>query len=174
VSFDSVWNHVVRHWEEIMWAAFFALVFALILDIVSPDSRTRAAIRYLRNRWSEHSTYLLARRILELEKYQKQLADTRWFYLFAFQSIFLSLTALSCAGLCWIFSILTVTGKYPQIAFNLTFASTCCFGVSAGFAMGGLRHVSRDTREKVEALVCKIGVEIEDLQKKLSSRSTRR
>lgn len=33
--------------------------------------------------------------------------------------------------------------------------------------MGGLRHVARDTREKVEVVIRKIGVEIEGLQEKL-------
>lgn len=39
--------------------------------------------------------------------------------------------------------------------------------------MGGLRHVSRDTREKVEAVVRKVSLEIEGLQKKLRERRAR-
>jgi hypothetical protein len=81
--------------------------------------------------------------------------------------VFLSLISLSCGPLFWIFSILPVPAAHPQLSFNLRFASMCCFGISASFAVVGLQHVARDTREKVEAVIRKVGIEIEGLQEKL-------
>lgn len=164
-------QYFVRHREEILWAAVFAVIFGVIFDTFSPESRTRAAIRYFRNRWAEHSVSQLTRRIRELQDYQKKLASERWIYLFAFQGIFLSLIALSLAAILWIFSISPGLVIYPRVASKLTFAALCCFGAAGGFAGVGFQHVSRDTREKVDAVVRKIGLEIEGLQNNLNDRS---
>jgi uncharacterized membrane protein len=48
--------------------------------------------------------------------------------------------------------------------------SVCFLGTGLGFAFGGLRHVSRDTPEKVQAVIRKVGYEMEGLEKKLKAR----
>ena len=171
MSFYTVWNHLVQHKEEIVWAAMFGLIFAIIFDILSPYSRIRAAIRHLNNRWSEHSTYLLTRRIEELEKYKKQLADVRWQYLSAFQFVFVILFSFCLGSACWVMSTTELFRIHPDIFEQLLRISLCCFGVGAGIAVTGFTHVWRDTPEKVQAVVRKVGLEIEGLQRKLRARS---
>jgi hypothetical protein len=45
-----------------------------------------------------------------------------------------------------------------------------CLSLGGGFAWAGLRHVYRDTPEKMQGLVRKVGHEIEDLERKLAKR----
>jgi hypothetical protein len=166
-----VLQYFVRHKEEMLWAAVFAVIFALISDALGVGSRLREAVRETKNRMSERSILLLKTRIRQLQDYQKNLGSDRWVYLFAFQCIFLSLVALSCGALVWIFSISQGVLIYPRLAMNLTGISLACFATGGSFAAAGFRHVSHDTREKIDALIQKIGLEIEGLQKKLNDRS---
>lgn len=171
VSFDTVWNHVVHHWEDIMWAALFGIFFSLIFDILNPQSRTRAGIRYLNNRWAEQSIYLLTRRIEELEKYKKQLSDVRWQYLYAFQLVFVILFSFCLGSASWVMSTTELFRIHPDVVEVLSRFSLCCFAAGAGISISGVTHVWRDTPEKVQAVVRKVGLEIEGLQKVLRARS---
>ena len=176
MSFDTAWNHLVQRQGEIVWdvglAVIFALIFAVIVDILAIGSRTREGIRHLRNRWSEHSDSLLANRIRLLQKYQKQLADPRWQYLFAFQIVFMILFVFAIGATCWVLRTLEPFRINPLIVGQLQFICLNCFAVGAGIATIGFTHVWRDTPEKVQAVVSKVGLEIEGLQKILQERSS--
>ena len=115
----NVWNHLIQHKEEIAWAAVFGLVFAVILDILGPDSRIRTAIRHFRNRWAEHSVSLLTKRIRQLQDYQKQLTDVRWIYLFAFQNLFLILLLFGIAATCMVMAITLPFVPHPSVISRL-------------------------------------------------------
>jgi hypothetical protein len=169
----DVWSHIVRHREEIGWAIVLALIFALIVDILGIGTHSREAIRYFRNRMAEQSTSRLAKRIEQLKDYQKRLSSDRWLYLFSFQCIFLTLISFSLAAICLIFTRAHLIQSHPEVVFNIMFfvLSFICFG--GGFAWAGLRHVYRDTPEKMQRLVRKVGHEIEDLEKKLAKRLER-
>ena len=169
----DVWSHIVRHREEIGWAIVFAIIFALIVDILGVGTRFREGLRQFRNRMAEQSTSRLAKRIEQLKDYQKRLSSDRWLYLFSFQCIFLTLVSFSAAGICLLFTHAYLIQSHPEIVFNLMsmVLAFLCFG--GGFAWAGLRHVYRDTPEKMQRLVRKIDHEIEDLEKKLAKRSER-
>jgi hypothetical protein len=152
----DVWSHIAKHREEISWAAglaiVFAIIFAVIADILRIGSRIREGIRHLQNQWSERSVSLLARRIAQLKDSQKKLADARWLYLFAFQTIFLILCLFSIAAICWILSFARAFQPHPQIVDRLILTSLYCLSLGGGLAILGFRHVWRDTHEKVLAV----------------------
>jgi hypothetical protein len=54
-TLHHVWDFIVRHSFEIAVAAVFALVFAVVLELLDIGSRLRAAIRYIKNKRSERS-----------------------------------------------------------------------------------------------------------------------
>jgi ABC-type polysaccharide/polyol phosphate export permease len=72
------------------------------------------------------------------------------------------------------FWVISETGPFrihPDIVEQLLRLSLCCFGVGVGLSVSGFMHVWRDTPEKVQAVVRKIGLEIENLQKMLRTKS---
>jgi|ERR1039458_3270363 hypothetical protein len=172
VTLDSIWHHIKLHGEDIVWAAFFGIFFALILDIFTPDSRLRAAIRHWKNRLAEQSISLLIQRIEQLERFKKLLMDTRWIYLVAFQGLFLTLFTFSFGVALLALSLTQQARINPRVAEMLLLISACFCGGAAGFALVGLGYVLRDTPEKVQAVVRKVGLEIEGLQKILRERSS--
>ncbi|HMH13506.1 MAG TPA: hypothetical protein VK578_10400 [Edaphobacter sp.] len=174
MTFDSVWHHIKAHGEEIVWAvglaAFFGILFAVIFDLLSPDSRVRAGIRHYKNQMAEQSVRLLIQRIQQLEQYKKLLADTRWQYLYALQLIFLILFSFCLGSALWVMSTTVLFRIYPDTVEMLGRFSICCFGLGVGFSVIGVSHVGRDTGEKMQAVVHKIEREIEGLQKTLKAR----
>jgi hypothetical protein len=177
VSFDTVWHHIMVHGEDIAWAvglaAFFGILFAVVFDLFSRDSRVRAAIRHVNNRMSEQSILLMIQRIEQLERYKKQLADARWIYLIALQGLFLTLIVFSSGVACLAFSLMQQARINPQTTEMLLLISACFCGGAAGFALVGLGYVLRDTPEKVQSAVRQVDLEIEGLQKVLRARSPR-
>ncbi len=169
----DAWNHITMHREEIGWAIVLALIFAIIADILGIGTRFREALRQLRNRIAEQSTSRLGKRIEELRDYQKRLSSDRWLYLFSFQCIFLTLISFCLAAICLMFSRAYLIQSHPEAVSNLMFMvlSFICF--AGAFAWAGLRHVYRDTPEKMQVLVRKVGHEIEGLEEKLAKRSER-
>ena len=120
----NVWSHIAKHGEEIGWAVGLAIVFAIIADILRIGSRTREAIRHLQNQSYEQSVSLLTKRIAQLKEYQRKLADVRWLYLFAFQTLLLILCLFSIAAICWILSFTATFKAHPQIVDKLIITST--------------------------------------------------
>ena len=172
-----IWSHIVRHREDIGWAfglaIVFAVIFAVIVDILAVGSRTREAVRHFKNRMAEQSTSGLVKRIQQLRDYQKRLSSDRWLYLFSFQCIFLTLMAFSLAAICLMFSSAHVLRSHPEIVDNLMTMTLFFFSSGGAFAWTGMRHVYRDTPEKMQGLVRKVGLEIEGLEEKLKRRSER-
>jgi hypothetical protein len=150
----------------------FAIIFAVIVDVLAIGSRTREGIRHLRNRLSEHSDSLLAKRIESLQKYQKQLADPRWQYLFAFQIVFMILFVFAIGATFWVLRTIGPFRIHPVIVDLLQFFSLNCFAVGGGVATVGFTHVWRDTPEKVQAVVLTVGHEIVALQRTLAARAS--
>jgi steroid 5-alpha reductase family enzyme len=173
----DVWSHIAKHGEEIGWAVGlgipFAIVFAIIVDILGVGARSREAFRQFRNRMAEQSTSRLAKRIEQLQDYQKRLSSDRWLYLFSFQCIFLTLIMLSSASVCVMFTNAEALRAHPIIVSKLMMTGLMFFALGGGFAWAGLRHVYRDTPDKMQRLVRKVGHEIEGLEEKLARRSER-
>lgn len=177
MNYDTAWNHIVQHKEEILWAVMFAvpfaIIFAVIVDILAIGSRIRERIRRLQNRWAEQSVSLLAERIQLLQKYQKQIADPRWQYLTAFQIVFIILFAFALGATCWVLRTTPAFRIHALIVDQLQLLSLNCLAVAGGIAVVGFLHVWRDTPEKVQAVVAEVGLEIEALQKTLAARGKR-
>jgi len=171
----DVWSHLAKHREEIVWAIALAIplavICAVIVDFFALGSRSREALRHFRNRMAEQSTSRLAKRIEELRDYQKRLSSDRWLYLFSFQCIFLTLISFSLAAICLIFTRADLIRSHAEVVFNLMSMVLAFVCFAGAFAWAGLRHVYRDTPEKMQGLVRKVGREIEDLEKKLAKHS---
>jgi hypothetical protein len=173
----DVWSHIAKHKVEILWAIGlaipFAAIFAIIADILGIGARFWEKFRHFRNRIAEQSTSRLAKRIQQLQDYQKRLSSDRWLYLFSFQCIFLTLIMFSAAAVCLMFTTAEGLGAHPIIVSKLRLTGLMFFALSGGFAWAGLRHVYRDTPEKMQRLVSKVSHEIEDLDGKLAKRLKR-
>jgi hypothetical protein len=171
----EVWSHIAKHGEEIGWAVGlgipFAVVFAIIVDILGVGVRSREAFRHFRNRMAEQSTSRLVKRIEQLRDYQKRLSSDRWIYLFSFQCIFLTLMTFSLAAICLIFTSSHFIRSRPLFVYNLMTMTLLFISLGGAFAWVGLTHVYRDTPEKMQRLVRKVGYEIEVLEEKLAKRS---
>lgn len=168
-----MWNHLVTHAEEIGWAAVFALLFAIVFDLASPDSRIRGMIRHLKNRWSEYSIARLEKRIdqlkLQRDRYTRFLESVRSQYLVAFQFVLATLIfmamGLAISEMDPIFSIITRTrplffGPYRAL-------SICVFIVAGAVAIQGVKIVSLDSPSKMIAFIGKLSAEIQGLESKL-------
>jgi hypothetical protein len=79
----------------------------------------------------------------------------------------------ACAAVCLMFTTTGILSAHPVIFARVFVAGLMFFYAGGGFAWGGLRHVFRDTPEKMQGLVHKVGSEIEGLEEKLAKRSER-
>jgi hypothetical protein len=170
----DIWSHIVKHREEIVWAVVlgipFAVIFAIVADILGVGVRSREAFRHFRNRMAEQSTSRLVKRIEQLRDYQKRLSSDRWVYLFSFQCIFLTLMTFSLAAICLIFTSSPFIRSRPLFVYNLMTMTLLFISLGGAFAWVGLTHVYRDTPEKMQRLVRKVGYEIEVLEEKRAKR----
>jgi hypothetical protein len=166
----DIWGHIMKHREEIGWAVGLAVLFAIMVDVVAIGPRCRDALRFVRNRMAERSTSRLAKRIQQLQDYQRRLSSDRWLYLFSFQCIFLTLIMFACAGACFMFTTTGLLPAHPVIFVRFFLAGLMFFYAGGVFAWGGLRYVFRDTPEKMQGLVHKVGCEIEGLEEKHAKR----
>ncbi len=80
-----------QHLFELLFALVFAVAVGLILDLLNPDSASRRALRYLKNKWSETSEKRLLERIDYLQAYREELMRGRDVYLICFQTLFVIL-----------------------------------------------------------------------------------
>jgi hypothetical protein len=119
---------------------------------------------------AEQSISLMVQRIEQLERYKKQLTDPRWVYLIALQGLFLTLFSFSFGVALLGLSLTQQARINPETTEMLLLISACFCSLGAGFALVGLSYVWRDTPEKVQSAIRKVDLEIEGLQKVLTSR----
>jgi hypothetical protein len=158
--------YIAVPWSDIVWAAGFALVFAVILDLLAIGSRLRAWIRNLKNKWSERSAAQLRKRINQLENQRDSVAaylsSDKALYLTAFRIVIGMLLAIAFgAGISVLGDMLPVG---PFGLFSIVF-----YVLAVAMGIEGLKTSSLDTRTKVSEMVAKLDSEVLDLQKKLET-----
>jgi hypothetical protein len=161
---DGVRNWLTLHSSEIWLAAFFAIVFALVLDVSSPESRVRAGVRHIKNKLSERSVLRLQKRIQQLQvqkdRYVSFLSSDKALYLATFQIVIGVLVAIATAA------GLTALGEMLSLPFGIL--AIFFYAIAIIIAFQGFKVSSLDTRAKVTETVVKLESEIAALQTKLA------
>jgi hypothetical protein len=139
----------------------------MVFDIFSPDSRMRALVRGIKNKWSERSAAKLRIRIVQLElnraKYNSYLTSDKAQYLTAFSLIF---TLLVCIAMGEVVSMVLrlLFGANDSFAFAM---KLLLYGAAIAIGFQGVKISSLDTREKVAGAVARLDSEIKGLEAKL-------
>lgn len=160
-----VWSHLSAHPEDIAWAAFFALLFALILDSLDENGRVRTGIRHIKNKRAERSVTQLRKRIDALKVRRNTIAS----YLDSDKALYLTILRIVIVMLIAIAtgeSVLVVggLGLGPIIVFAIFFFALAIVG-----GIQGLKTTELDSREKITETITKLDSEITDLQTKLQA-----
>ena len=161
-------------------AVFFALVFAIVVDLLRVGSRIRDFVRFIRNKLSEKSVARLQKRIKELEKYRDSLvlmmSSDKAHYLGTFRLI-LGILLCMCIGM-----IVFITGHFvspmlsaftlgeSQAVRSMDLFAIFIFTIAIAIAAQGLNVASWDTRPKVAEQIKKYDAEIDNLKAILASR----
>jgi hypothetical protein len=165
-------RHQLEIWLAAAFGLFFAILLAVIFEVLSFGSRLRTWIRHLKNRLSERSVSKLRKRITQLEgareTYRAYLGSDKALYLMLFKIVFIVLIIMCLSGLL----ILIANG---QLVIG---RSTVPIGETKGWAFwllifciavaaGGIKFASLDSREKLSAVIAKYDSEIAELESKL-------
>jgi hypothetical protein len=168
-TLHHVWNFIVFHWYEAVWA----FVFFVIGDLLSfQSSRIRALVHYIKNRRSERSATRLRERITQLEKqrdsYDSYLHSDKALYLANFHTVFGVLLVIATAGALNVLSEMQpafgIRPAFPVGLFSILF-----YFLAVVLSIQGIKTASLDTREKVSEAIAKLESEITDLKQKLQA-----
>src|SRR5208337_3462828 len=143
--------------REIVMAAIFAIVWAIIWDALKPWSFW--GVRKLKNWLSDMSVGRLRKRINKMEHYRNQIASfgssDKFLYVAILQHVVAMLTMI-CLGL--IVLIFEYAARVGPFAGNIVVAgpkgafatlSTCIFGIAALFGLNAMRLANLNTPEAV-------------------------
>jgi hypothetical protein len=162
-----IWNWLSLHSSDIWLAAFFAIVCALVLDVLSPESRVRAGVRHIKNKLSERSALRLQKRIQQLQaqrdKYASYLSSDKALYLATFQIVIVILVAIATGG-----GLTALAEILPPFGMLAIFV----YAMAIVIGLQGLKVSSLDTRAKVTETVAKLESEIGSLRTKLAEMSS--
>jgi hypothetical protein len=161
------------HWREIFWAGVFALVFAVMLELLDFRSRLRGSIRFLKNKWSERSAGRLRKRISELRK-QK---DVFLAYMSSDKRLYLA-TLRFAIGVGVLIAAGEATAGAADILsrFNLIvgdefhFMGVFCYGMAVAVGIQGIKISHLNSADRLSEIVGKLENEIEELNIKLSNK----
>jgi hypothetical protein len=167
--FQAVWNHVVTHKEDLVWA----LLFAIIADSFRVGSFVRGGVRRMENKWSELSASRLQERISELEKrrdyYVSYMTSDKALYLFTLRIVFVILLGVSTGA------AVSVLGRFPLVRAYFPMTSDVYaflfFAVGILGAWQGIRVTDFGTRSKLSEMIAKLDGEIAGLKSKLQERT---
>ena len=153
-----------HHWTDILLAALFGVLFAIVADFVQPASRIRAGIRYIRNKLAERSVASLDRRIRETEAYKARVesfrASAKAHYLATLQLILAVLVFMSAGMICFLMDRLQVSGpgSFGTLALGL-------FEIALVIGVYAISMASWDTDSKLAAVIAKLDGEIAGLER---------
>lgn len=168
----AAWKHVVAYAEEIMWAAIFAIIFGIIVDLFTVGSRIRGVVRLAKNKWSEQSVARLRKRIVELRVYRDSLAS----YLSSDKTHYLNtlrLIIVILLGMCLTAFLLIVDRlglAPPGMSRSYTIMALVPLAATIVIGLQAVRIASLDTGMKVSEMIAKLDGEIADLKSKLQVR----
>jgi hypothetical protein len=164
------WKWVADHRVDLVVAAAFALVFAVIIgvmiELVGLGALIRNAVRHFKNKQSERSATRLRERIKLLEaqrdRYTAYLTSDKALYLATFRIVIGILMFMATgAGIMAFDEVIPV----PRVGLVGIFCYFIAFIIGAqGFTISSL-----DTREKVSQMITKLEAEIADLKNKLEA-----
>jgi hypothetical protein len=161
---QRAWAHLAAHPEDIVWAGFFALLFALIFDVLDSNGRVRTGIRHIKNKRSERSAAKLRKRIEALEVRRDTIAS----YLTSDKALYLTVLRIVLVMLVAIASGEGVTvlggalGMGPLLPLSLFF-----YGLAVLGGIQGLKTTELDNRAKVTETIAQLDSEIADLKTKV-------
>jgi hypothetical protein len=163
---ERFWSYILAHPDDIGWAAFFGLFFALLLDLMSADGRVWTGIRHVKNKLSERSVARLRKRIEELKGLRHGIAEflssDKALYMATFRVVVAMLICVAVgAGLGEIADMLLPS---PFGVFALFW-----YGLAVFIGARGTKIVELNTRQKVTAMLEKRDAEMADLQQKLEA-----
>jgi hypothetical protein len=155
--------------QELVVAFVFAIICAVIVEVLSIGSALRAGVRHIRNKISERSASRLRKRIAQLETYRETinsyLSSDKALYLVALRFV-LGILMLMCIG-----TIFCISSLFVQDPFSLALCSIGIFSIAAILALHAARIAGLDTRQKISALVTQLDAEIDNLKSKLTPRA---
>lgn len=181
----NLWNDLIHTPARdlvvaVALAVFFALVFAIVVDLLRVGSRIRDFVRFIRNKLSEKSVARLQTRIKQLEKYRDSLglmmSSDKAHYLGTFRLI-LGILLCMCIGM-----IVFITGHFvspmlspftlgeSQAVHSMDLLAIFIFTIAIAIAAQGLNVASWDTRPKVAEQIKKYDAEIANPKAILASR----
>lgn len=142
----------------------FALLFAIIADLLRIGSLIRSGLRKMKNRLAEQSVARLRKRIIELEQYR----ETIRLYLTAERALYLHILGMVLAVLVLMCmtGIVLMLGRFRLLP-NAEILATGVLMIAVVFGTYGVRLASMDTRPKVSELITKLDGEISELKAKL-------
>jgi hypothetical protein len=162
------WTYITAHPSDIGWAAFFALFFALILDLLDRQGRIRTGIRHLKNKLAERSTARLRNRINQLEtqrnRYAEYISSNKALYLDTFRTVIGMLMGVVVgSGFAVLMDLLRI--QFLGVLAVYFYILAVIFGIQ------GFKISSLDSNAKITATIIKLNEEISDLKKKLEERA---
>jgi hypothetical protein len=172
-TLHHLWDFIVFHWYEEVLAVVFALMFAVILDLLSfQSSRILTFVRYIKNRRSERSAKRLRERITQLEKqrdsYTSYLLSDKALYLANFHTAFGVLLAIAAAA-----ALNVLNEAQPAFGIRPPFLLgpfvVLFYSLAVVLAIQGIKTASLDTREKISESITKLESEIKELEQKLQA-----
>jgi hypothetical protein len=162
----NFWNYIVTHPADIGWAAFFGLVFALILDVLDREGRIRTGHRLLKNKIAERSVAKLQERIKQLQIFRDTLAtyltSDKALYLSTFRVIIIMLVVITIGA------AVSALGGTFQIRGAGLFA-VFVYALAVAIGIQGIKLSSLDTHDKILKMIAERNDEIADLEKKLEA-----
>jgi hypothetical protein len=159
---STLWNLCVRYWPDLVVAGVFAVIFAVIVDLLRISSRIREVWRWVKDKNAESTVVNINARIAELEQYrnllQSYLASDKLLYLALLRSITGILLFMCVAG------VLLIMGKMRAVQFPgaeiVALAAIAC-AIASG--MSTMQLGSFDT-SKISKLIEKVDTEIGGLK----------
>ena len=164
----QVLHWLLEHWEESVWALFWALIIWIASDLVSIDSRIRAIIRHIKNSFSELSVSYLRKRITKLEIYRETLRShaDKAVYLGTLHAIILVLVLMCIAALL-------IVADGMGLLEGGKFLACCILACTIGIGLATARYyaLDTDTTRQFQRAITNIEKEMSALQEKLRKRT---
>jgi hypothetical protein len=171
----SLWLWSAGHRTDIYIAAFFALVFGLIIDLLSIGSRIRAGVRHIGNKFSERSQQSLLKRIQQLQRKRDHVlsfvGSDKALYMRCFQFVFIILMFLSAGNMMLLMTMAGIaSGPRDDPLRAVMVMSTFLFFLAGFFMAEKAMDIARlDSRAKVDKAVEQLDGEIAHLKSKLNA-----
>src|ERR1700674_565205 len=144
-------DFLIANRRELIIAAIFAILGAVIVTALGVDSAVRAGIRQVKNKLSERSVSRLRKRIVQLEKsrelYMAFASSDKALYLHTFQLVLSILMCGSLGATIFLFGLYmwvsTPTNPNPRDFFSLAILP---FAFALGIGAWGIKIAALNTR----------------------------